>query len=628
MTSGLPHAARQLNDGGQRRQLTVMFCDLVGSTPLAGQLDPEDFRELLALYQVLATDAIDRYGGYTAQFLGDGVVACFGYPQAHEDDAQRAVYAGLAILEGLDDLNARLRTQFGVTVQVRIGCHTGLVVAGAIETGSKRDEFSMFGETPHIAARLQGVAEPGSVVVSDVTHALTRGYFETEALGEQTLAGVSRPIPVHRVVRATGVANRLEPIASERLTPLVGRSVEMEMLLAVWHGVQLGRGALVRVSGEPGIGKSRLVRALADQLGADLALAQRWQCSRHHQSTALYPVIRLLESRCELERGESEAAKEEKLRALVLEAGVDDEAAVPLLIDLLAPASAGRRDHAADAQEERSALLRLLHSVLVADPAQHPMMLVVDDLQWADPTTVDLLWRALNDLPNLPVLCVCTHRQEFSWPWPRQPGMHIELAPLASEHVRELAGAVADTEVNEEVLGRVCDASDGVPLFVEEMLKMLALSQTSENARSPAAEPTVPATLHGLLTERLDRLSELDEVLDVAAVLGREFDRELLEALDPLSGGDLAPALTELAAHDVVRQIEGPPVRCEFKHALLHDAAYSRVLRRRRQQLHAQVASTLLERFAERAEREPELVAHHWSCAAAPAEDARYWRAA
>ena len=623
------HRTPQRPDGTQRRQITVMFCDMVGSTPLAGRLDPEDFQEVLGLYHELAMDSIERYNGYTAQILGDGVVACFGYPRAHEDDAQRAVYAALAIIEGLGDLNTRLRARFGAALQVRIGCHTGLVVAGETETGSRREEFVMVGEAPHIAARLQDVAEPGTVVVSEATHALIQGYFDTEPLGERTLAGVSRPILVHRVLRPTRVEDRLGPAASGPLIPLVNRTVEMEMLTAIWHGVQEGRGAVVHVSGEPGIGKSRLVHALAEHLGGDLTLAQRWQCSRHHRTTALYPVIRLLESRCGLEQAEPEAAQLEKLRAAVLRAGLDPDDAVPLLAELLPIASSQpERERSADAREERAALLRMLQSLLVADPEQHPMLLVVEDLQWADPTTVELLWRVLNDLPNLPVLCVVTHRQEFTWPWPRHPAMQIELGPLAPEHVRELAGTVTDTALDEDVLGRVCAAADGVPLFVEEMMKMLALAESGEEGAGGPSGPAVPATLHGLLTERLDRLPDLGEVLDVAAVLGREFDRELLEALDPLGGADLGPALGKLAAHDVLRQFDGPPVRCEFKHALLHEAAYSRVLRRRRQQLHARVASTLVGRFSERAEREPELVAHHWSCAAAPVEAARYWRAA
>jgi class 3 adenylate cyclase/tetratricopeptide (TPR) repeat protein len=605
----------------------VLFTDLVGSTPLAGRLDPEDFQELLISYQQLAQQAIERYGGYTAQFLGDGVVACFGYPRAHEDDAQRAVYAGLALLDGLDEVNAGLPAGLSGSLQVRIGCHTGLVVAGAMAAGSGRDDFAMVGETPHIAARLQGVAEPGSIVISEVTEALVHGYFETEALGDRELAGVARPVRVYCVLRPSGVESRLESSARERLTPLVDRTMETDMLLAAWRGVQAGRGAIVRVSGEPGIGKSRLARALADRVSEDRGSAQRWQCSRHHQTTALYPVVRLLESRCRLERGEPEAAQREKLQEAVLGAGLDPDESVPLLVDLVTGDRAGR-DRPADAQEERTSLLRTLQSLLVADPSQHPMLLVVEDLQWADPTTMELLWRIMSNLTEFPVLCVVTHRQEFSWPWRRQPGMQIELGPLASEHVRELALAVGDDELADEDIAQVCAVAGGIPLFAEEMMKVITPAEPAGDSRQAAAERTVPATLHGLLTERLDRLSDVGEVLDVAAVLGREFDRGLLEALEPLGGEDLGPVLGNLADEDVLRELDGPPVRYEFKHALLHDAAYSRVLRRRRQQLHARVASTLVGRFGERVEREPELVAHHWSCAAAPAEAARYWDAA
>ena len=625
----LSSARTDLARHGQRRQITVLFTDLVGSTPLAGRLDPEDFHELLISYQQLAQQAIERYGGYTAQLLGDGVVACFGYPRAHEDDAQRAVYAGLAILEGLDDLNPELRTRFDATLQVRIGCHTGVVVAGAMEAGSGRDEFAMVGETPHIAARLQGVADPGSVVVSDVTHALIHGYFETEPLGEQTLAGVARPIPVHRVLRPTGAEARLDPVGLTRLTPFVGRTMEMEMLAGAWRGVREGRGGLVQLSGEPGIGKSRLVHALAERLGADLAVTQRWQCSRHHQTTMLHPVIRMLESRFELKRGEREEEQLESVRAAMLGVGLDPDETLPLLVDLLALGGAAGRERSTDAQEERTSLLRILQSLLVSDPDQHPMLLAIEDVQWADPTTMELLWRVVNELPGLPVLCVVTHRQNFSWPWRRQPGIQIELGPLPGEQVRELVSAATDAGLDEDVLEQVCAAAEGIPLFVEEMLKMLALDRPAEATGLAPAERAVPATLHGLLAERLDALSESDlsDVLDVAAVLGREFDGELLQAVEPAAPA-LGPALGKLAAHEILRPLGGTPVRWEFSHALLHDAAYSRVLRRRRQELHARVAHALVADFPARAEREPELVAYHFSCAAAPREAARYWHAA
>jgi class 3 adenylate cyclase/tetratricopeptide (TPR) repeat protein len=620
---------RQRHHDAQRRQITVMFCDLVGSTTLSGRLDPEDFREVLGLYQEVAVEAIERYSGYVTQLLGDGVVACFGYPKAHEDDAQRAVYAGLDIVVGLGDLSARTKSRFDASLEVRIGCHTGLVVAGAMEAGSRRDEFAMVGETPNIAARLQAVAAPGSLVVSEVTQGLIQGYFETESLGQRTLPGVSRPILVYRVLRSTGVEHRLDLFGSERMTPLVDRAVEIELLQAAWRGVQHGRGTLAQVSGEPGIGKSRLVHALADCLGDELAVAQRWQCSRHHQSSALYPVIRQLESRYELEPGEQEAVQLQKLADAVVGAGADGEPALPLLIDLL-PLSSGRpqRDRLADAQEERTRLLHTLQALLVADPAQHPMLLLVEDLQWADPTTLELLWRVLNDLPTLPVLCVVTYRPDFSWPWRRMPGLQIDLGPLAAEHVRELARAVTDGAVEEGVMDRVRATAGGIPLFIEEMLKMLALEEPGEGPGPHLSEPALPVTLHGLLTERLDRLSDLGEVLDVAAVIGREFDRDLLQALDPMGGTDLELVLAKLTAQDILCQLDGPTVCFEFRHALLHEAAYLRVLRRRRQELHARVATMLVGRFAERAEREPEVVAHHWSSAGMPAKAAGYWRAA
>ncbi|MBD0282132.1 MAG: AAA family ATPase [Thermoleophilaceae bacterium] len=616
-------------DTAQRRHMTVLFCDLVGSTPLAGMLDAEDFREVLGGYQQACRRAVERFDGYIARYVGDGVVAYFGYPRAHEDDARRAVHAALGVLDELIGLNAHLREVLDISLQVRIGVHTGVVVVGEMGAGETRSQLDIVGEMPHIAARLESIAPPGSAVISDVTQDLIEGYFETEPLGQKALKGVARPIAVHRVLRPTGAVARLEVAGARRLAPVVGRDRELARLVEGWQQVKTGHGVVAHVTGEAGIGKSRLVHALTERLGKQVSVAQVWQCSAHHRSTSLYPVIRFLEGLLGLER---KAPAEPRLRVLeraVADAGLDRITAVPLLADLLS-IRAGRDDaeQSLAPRDARTAILRILESLLVRNPSRHPLLLVVEDLHWADPTTVELLGRIIKSLPRTPVLGVFTFRREFEPPWTqRQPVLEIQLGPLTSNEVRAMATAASDA-LDPAVLEWVDSAADGVPLFVEEMLKMLEHGGGPGMIGNTPLHTGVPPTLEGLLTERLDRLPDLGEVIDTAAILGREFDRSVLGALEPAAGADLELALARLAAHDVVRPVGGARSRYEFKHALLQEAAYERILRRRRRALHGRVADTLVRRFPEVAEREPEVVAHHWSSAGEPAKALPLWHAA
>jgi class 3 adenylate cyclase/tetratricopeptide (TPR) repeat protein len=609
-------------DTAQRRHMTVLFCDVVGSTPLAEALDPEDLREVLSGYQLACVRAIERFDGYTARYVGDGVVAYFGYPRAHEDDAQRAVHAALGILDELVTLNGHLRDLHDVALQVRIGLHTGVVVVGEMGAGEARSQHEIVGQMPHIAARLESIAPPGSVVISDTTHDLTRGYFETEPLGEKNLKGVSRPVGVHKVLRPTGAVGRLEVAGAPRLAPVIGRDDELERLTDAWRQAEGGRGAVVHLSGEAGIGKSRLVHALIERLGDRVGAEQTWQCSAHHKSTSLYPVIRHLERELGLARTERAEHQRGALHQAAADAGHDPDEAVPLLADLLSLPGGPQDARRLTPRDARTAILRVLESLLVADPARHPLLLVVEDLHWADPTTVELLGRIAKSLRNVPALCVLTFRDEFEPPW--QASLEIELGPLTSKEVRAMAIAAGGAALDPAALEWVDSAADGVPLFVEEMLKTLE----SDPARGARTATAVPPTLEGLLTERLDRLPELVDVIDMAAILGREFDRSLLASLKPLNGTGIEPALVKLAAHDVLRPVGRERERCEFSHALLQEAAYERILRRRRHALHGRVADTIVQSFPEVTEREPEVVAHHWSCAGEPAKALPLWRAA
>ena len=606
----------------QRRHMTVLFCDVVGSTPLAGLLDPEDWREVVSGYQHACVRAIERFDGYTAQYVGDGVVAYFGYPRAHEDDAQRAVHAGLGIHDELVALNAHLRERFEIALKVRIGLHTGVVIVGEMGAGDARSRHEMVGEMPHIAARLESMAAPGSVVISEDTFHLIEGYFETESLGQKELKGVSRPIGVHRVLRPTGAVARLEVAGARRLTPVVGRERELARLAEAWGQAESGQGGIAHVTGQAGIGKSRLVHALIERLGEQVGAVQTWQCSAHHRSTSLYPVVRFLERLLGFETIETDEQQLKALDHAVVEAGLDPVEAVPLLGDLLSvPGGHGGAGRSLTPLDARTARLRILESLLVTNPARHPLLLVVEDLHWADPTTVELLARIVRRLQGIPVMCVLTFRPEFEPPWRMwHPALEIELGPLTSEDVRAMATAASETELDAAVLEWVDSAADGVPLFVEEMLKMLDQAGVPDRVGHAPTATMVPPTLDGLLTERLDRLPDLGDVIDVAAILGREFDQSLLGALEPLGGGtDLEPALAQLTAEDVLRPVGGARSRCEFTHTLLQEAAYNRILRRRRHALHGRVADTLVQSFPEVAEREPEVVAHHWSRAEEPA---------
>ena len=598
---GRPLAVADRDEGSQRRHVTVMFCDMVGSTNLVDSLDPEDFREILAAYQQTCEAAVQRYDGFSAQWAGDGLLAYFGYPQAHEDQAQRAVHAGLQIVAEIEQCSARLN----VPLQVRVGLHSGLVVTGEVGTGGARLERAVVGTTPHIAARLQSLAAPGTVVVSDAVRELVDRHFVLEPLGEHALRGVARPVGVHRALRATGVVGRLDVVGPRALKPMVGRDAEFTQLETAWGRAAGGRGAIVHIPGEAGIGKSRLVRALTETVGG----AHVWQCSSHHGSTSLYPVIQYLERRLGLERSEPPERQVGALTRSVLDVGLDPGTTVPFLAELLG-VDTGERTELAPI-DARTATMRAIEALLAADAAVDPLLLVVEDLHWADPTTIELLGRLATELPRHRVLCVATYRREFEPQWAAD--RTIALGPLTQADVRAMVAASGlDTDLS---------GADGVPLFIEELLKLLALQDHRDRDDSTAT--LVPPTLQGLLTQRLERLPEYSDVIDVAAVLGREFEVEPIAALVPLDG-----AIAKLVEHEVIRPVDGFTTRFEFTHALLQDAAYTRLLRRRRRALHGQVAALLTTRFEALAEREPEIVAHHWRRAGEPGKSVPFWQAA
>ena len=616
-------------DQAQRRHITVMFCDIADSTSLAELLDPEDLREVLTSFQAACASAVERFQGYIAKWIGDGVLAYFGYPRAHEDDAQRAVHAALGILEEVAALNQGLPEQLDVSLEVRVGLHTGVVVAGEMGAGQTREPLAIVGKTPHIAARLQTLAQPGSVVLTDATRELVAGRFETEPLGMSSLKGISRPVAVHRVLRY--LTDVLEPglLGVGTKMPLIDRSSELARLLKTWQQAKLGRGAIVHVRGDAGIGKSRLVRAVREQVRREDAVEHVLKCSPHHASTALYPVIRFLAQQLGLDRTRASKRQLEALERAVIAAGMNPLAAVPLLADLLSIPTGADGVGTMMPRDARNATLQLLDTLLVGDTASHPLLLVVADLQWADPTTLELLERVVANLESTPVACIFSFRSEFEPPWRHSSAVaEIDVGPLAPVDARAMASAVSPTSLDAEVLRQVESATDGVPLFVEEMVKVLAVGGQPGTPLEDSRGSVVPATLQSLLAERLDRLPEFGDVIDVAAVLGRDFERELLEALSSRRGAEFRSALAQLTAEDVLRPVEGSRSRLEFKHALLQEAAYERLLRGRRRALHGRVAELLAARGRSPRERDPERIAQHWSRAGQPAEAMAYWELA
>jgi len=624
--AGAPTAAEPVRRAAERRHMTVMFCDVVDSTSVAELLDPEDFREVLSGYQNVCASSIERYNGFAAQWVGDGVLAYFGYPRAHEDDPLRAVHAGLRILDGVRTLNEQLREAWGVSLQVRIGIHSGTVVAGEMGAGAVRDPLAIVGETPHIASRLQSLAPPGSIVVSDVTRGLLKSSFETEPLGPKALKGISREIPVHRVLGFVAASPELAQAIGVR-TPMVDRDHERVRLAEAWEQAKQGRGVVAHIAGEAGIGKTRLVRSLRQDL-AEPQDERLLQCSAHHSGTVLYPVARFFDQRMELESIDTPEERRAALEQAVMNVGLAPGDVVPLLADLTQIPVEARGPQPLLARDARNAMLQAIAAMLLGRGDQHPLLLVIEDLHWADPTTVELMERIVARVPELPVACVVTHRSDFEPPWAQwQSVVEIDLGPLEDEHVREMAEAASPTELDDESLRRVQAAADGVPLFVEEMVKVLDIrEETPERAR--VRRGSVPPTLQGLLTERLDRLPELTDLIDRAAVLGREFDRRLLATLVEMGADEFRKAIAQLISQDVLRVVEGYRSRLEFAHGLLHEAAYERMLRPRRRELHSRVAEILLTQSPLSSEAAPQLIAFHWTAAGMPAKALPHWKLA
>jgi class 3 adenylate cyclase len=625
-----PAARPASQSGAERRQLTVMFVDLVGSTALSARLDPEDMGQVIRAYQKCCAEVIRRWDGHVAKYLGDGVLAYSGWPQAHEDAAERAVRAGLAIIAAL----AELDTPAGAPLAVRVGIATGLVMVGDLVGDDEARERAVVGETPNLAARLQALATPGSVVISQATRRLIGGLFELADLGPKRLKGFAEPLAAWRVEGEGRAEGRFEALHGERLTPLVGREHEVGILLERWTSAKEGDGQAVLLSGEPGIGKSRVVRTLRERLGDEPYVPLSHYCSPHHTNSALYPLIGLLERAARLDREEPPEAQLAKLEAVLGRSSDRLDEAVPLLAALLGIPT-GDRYPALNLTPEvlKRRTFQALLDQLAGLGAQQPVLALYEDVHWVDPSTLELLGLIIERIQRLPVLVLITFRPEFQPPWTGHAHVtSLAMSRLGRRQGVDLVARITGSKplpsaIVEQIVGR----TDGVPLFVEELTKtvlesgLLADVGDRYELSGPLPPLAIPTTLHDSLMARLDRLAPVKEVAQIAAVIGREFSHELLAAVTPLSEDKLGEALDQLVTSELVFRRGTPPdATYSFKHALVQDAAYQSLLRSRRQQLHARIAKAL-EAIPNAAETQPELLAHHFTEAALARPAVDYW---
>jgi class 3 adenylate cyclase/predicted ATPase len=623
----------------ERRQLTVLFCDLVDSTALSSQLDPEDWRAVVRAYQETCAKVIARYEGHIAQYLGDGLLVYFGYPQAHEDDAQRAVRAGLGMVEAVGQLNSRLEQERGVHLEVRLGIHTGQVVVGEIGGGAKHEQLAL-GETPTVAARLQGLAAPNTLVISATTSQLLGGFFACQSLGTPLLKGFAQPLEVYQVLYESMARSRLEAAGSTGLTPLVGREQEIGLLVERWAQVKEGVGQVVLLSGEAGIGKSRLVQVLTEHVAAE---PQTWltpcQCSPYSQNTALYPMIELLERvALRFAREESSQQKLSKLEGFLVQYGLPLAEAVPLFAALLSlPLGADYAPLTFSPELQKQKTLQAFLTIFLRIAAQQPVLFVMEDLHWVDPSTLELLSLLVDQGPTARILALWTCRPDFRPLWTGRAHLtQVTLNRLPRRQAAELTGRVAHGKaLPPEVVEQVVAKTDGVPLFVEELTKMVlesGLLQEREERyelTGPLPPLAIPTTLHDSLMARLDRLATVKGLAQLGATLGREFSYALLQAASPWDEGTLRRGLHQLVEAEFLYQQGLPPqATYRFKHALIQDTAYQSLLRSTRQQYHQRIAQVLEEHFAEIAETQPEWLAHHYTQAGLTEQAVHYWQRA
>jgi predicted ATPase/class 3 adenylate cyclase len=625
----------------ERRQLTVMFCDLVGSTELSTRLDPEDLRDVITAFQEECRAAVERYDGFIARYMGDGVLVYFGYPQAHENDAERAARAGLDIVSSMSALNSDIGQAHDVVLAVRVGIATGPVIVGDLIGEGAAEEAAVVGETPNLAARLQGVALPNQVVVAGMTRRMLGEMFELEDLHTHELKGIAEPVQAWRVAGERDVESRFAATRTAASTALMGRDEEVGLLQRAWDSAREGRGQVVLIQGEAGLGKSRLVETLSEAAGAKgtdyIRVAMR--SSPYHKASALHPVIEHLKRFMRWEVEDSESVRLNKLESALRgykSLPAESVALIAGLMSLPLPEGYGPPLNMS-AELQREMTLDALTGWQLEDAERMPVLMVWEDLHWADATTVELLGILSEQAPTVPMLVVGTYRPEFVPPWPQRSHTtpitlnRLEAAEVESM-VTELAGGMS---MPAEVLAHIVLKADGVPLYVEELTRTVIdseLLKVSNNAyvlTGSVHDLHIPETLQDSLMARLDRFPVMREVAQKAAVLGREFTYEMLDALMGMEVVQLQKALGQLVEDGLLYQRGRPPrSKYIFKHALIQDAAYQSLLNRTRQQFHRKIAEHIEQQLPSLAATEPELIARHYAAAELAEKALDYWELA
>ena len=625
-----PPRDQHARDTAERRQITVMFSDLVGSTALSARMDPEDLREVISAYQKCVAETVRRCGGFVAKYMGDGVLIYFGYPQAHEDDAERAVRAGLQLIAAVAALKSP------VSLQTRVGIATGLVVVGDLIGSGEAQEHGIIGETPNLAARLQGVAEPNMVVIAEGTRRLLGNLFEFEDLGAKDLKGIVGPVRAWAALRASSAEGRFEALHTAGLTALVGREEELELLLRRWSRAKRGEGQVVLLSGEAGIGKSRLTASLMERLVSEPHTRLRYFCSPQHTDSALYPVIGQMERAAGFVYDDTPQTKLDKLDAVLADTSTRMEDAA-LFAEMLSLPNDGRYPALdLEPQQRRQKTLEALTAQVEALSRQNPLLMIFEDAHWTDPTSLETFGRVVDRVRSLPVLLIVTFRPEFEPAWIGRPYVTaLTINRLAPRDIEAMIdGVVGNKFIPTSVRHDIIERTDGIPLFVEEITKAVLEAGSEEEAQRTAATVphtalAVPASLHASLMARLDRLGLAKEVAQIGAAIGREFSHALLAAVTHKAEAELQSALDRLMAAGLLFQQGTPPhATYLFKHALVRDAAYGTLLREPRHALHASIAETLENQFTEIAQSQPELLAHHFTQAGMTEAAIEWWRTA
>ena len=614
VTDASPTSGQRQRREAEFRQITVMFCDLVGSTQLSQQLDLEDLQKLIDAYRRECSTAIRRYGGEVARYLGDGVMAFFGWPYAHEDDAARAVHAALEIVSGVTKISGP------VTLACRVGVCSGPVVVGEIANSTASSSMDAVGETPNIAARLQTLAAINTVLISESTRRLVSTVFDLQDLGLQELKGVTEAVHVYRVLAAKSAGSRFEAAHSGSLTPLIGRSSELSLLLDRWKKVKEGDGQVILLSGIPGVGKSRLLHELKSHIQHEPHILLHHQCSPYHSQSAFFPVIEQIEKAVQLTAREADSEKIAKLKAY-LPRLTNNSVEPVLLIAKLLSVYTENHDEVSELtpQQIKNKTISTLLDMLLAFSLQRPTLCIFEDAHWVDPSTLELLDLIISRIGHARVLLIVSCRPEFHPPWIAHANITIHsLTRLSQTEVRTLIrDLLKGRNISEELVDQIIEKADGVPLFIEELTSStLSAPLQTQGTSGRTAQPAllrVPETLSDALMERLDRVAPSRRVVQTAAVIGREFSYDLLAAASRLTDEDMVSVLSQLEQADIIYRVAiSPSVRFAFKHVLLRDAIYDSLLRSKRQQVHSDIAAILKNDYPKLVENQPELLAYHY----------------